>query len=74
MPTSIEFNSSEGGQANQSKLFHFDCVFPPETSQSAIFEQVKPFIQSAMDGKNVCLFAYGQTGSGKTYTMEGPDY
>ena len=31
------------------------------------------YIQSVMDGYNVCIFAYGQTGSGKTYTMSGPD-
>ena len=38
-----------------------------------MFEEIQPFIQSAIDGDHVCILAYGQTGSGKTYTMEGPN-
>jgi len=49
-----------------------DGVFAPESTQSEIFEEIKPFVQSSIDGDNVCIFAYGQTGSGKTFTMEGP--
>jgi len=38
-----------------------------------VFEEIMPFIQSAVDGERVCILAYGQTGSGKTFTMEGPN-
>lgn len=47
-------------------------MFPPKTTQSGIFKEILPFVQTALNGINVCLFAYGQTGTGKTYTMEGP--
>ena len=56
---------------NNEKEFTFDQVYAPNSAQEAIFEDVKPLIQSAVDGYNCCIFAYGQTGSGKTYTMEG---
>jgi hypothetical protein len=53
-------------------LFNFDHVFLPDVKQERIFDEIKPFVQTALDGMNVCIFAYGQTGSGKTFTMEGP--
>lgn len=53
--------------------FEFDAIFDEDSSQKQVFNEVEPFITSALDGFNVCIFAYGQTGSGKTYTMQGPD-
>ena len=53
------------------KDWEFDSVLSETSSQEDTFECIKPFIQSSVDGYNVCIFAYGQTGAGKTYTMEG---
>ncbi|XP_048365172.1 kinesin-like protein KIFC3 [Sphaerodactylus townsendi] len=51
--------------------FELDKVFPPESTQEDIFQEVQVLITSCIDGYNICIFAYGQTGAGKTYTMEG---
>jgi kinesin family protein C1 len=51
--------------------FQFDKVFGPSTTQDNLFNEVAEFVQSALDGYQVCLFSYGQTGSGKTHTMNG---
>ena len=50
----------------------FDHIFDSEASQEKVFVEIAQLVQSAVDGKNVCIFAYGQTGSGKTYTLLGP--
>ena len=56
---------------NKIQCFHFDGCFGASSTQTEVFEEVENFVQSALDGYNVCLFTYGQTGSGKTYTMQG---
>ncbi|PIA48351.1 hypothetical protein AQUCO_01400749v1 [Aquilegia coerulea] len=54
------------------KVFQFNHVFGPTSSQDEVYKETQPLIRSVMDGYNVCIFAYGQTGSGKTHTMCGP--
>ncbi|KAK4775976.1 hypothetical protein SAY87_023937 [Trapa incisa] len=59
-------------QREGRKIFKFNKVFGPTSSQNDIYADTQPLIRSVMDGYNVCIFAYGQTGSGKTHTMSCP--
>ena len=57
---------------NQSKTFPFDYVYPMETTQREVYDQVAfPIVDSIFQGYNGTIFAYGQTGCGKTFTMMG---
>ncbi|TXG51465.1 hypothetical protein EZV62_023989 [Acer yangbiense] len=55
------------------RMFKFNKIFSPASTQAEVFSDTKPLIRSVLDGFNVCIFAYGQTGSGKTHTMSGPE-
>ncbi|GEQ70672.1 hypothetical protein JCM33374_g4351 [Metschnikowia sp. JCM 33374] len=55
------------------KFIKFDKVFPPQSTTVKSFSEISQFVQSSLDGFNVCVFAYGQTGSGKTWTMSHKD-
>ena len=55
-------SASSTGNAVREHDFKFNRSFGPSTSQAHMFEEVSCFIQSAIDGYNVCLFSYGQTG------------
>jgi kinesin family protein C1 len=66
--SSLKIASAQSGEAHN---FTFDKAFPPSVGQEQVFQEVSEFVQSALDGYQVCLFSYGQTGSGKTHTMQG---
>lgn len=73
----LQFDKQEGrvmvkSAQGRKKMFEFERVYVPTTTQEEIFEDTKPTILSCVDGYNVCIIAYGQTGAGKTYTMTGP--
>uniref|UniRef100_A0A7S3Q460 Kinesin motor domain-containing protein n=1 Tax=Chaetoceros debilis TaxID=122233 RepID=A0A7S3Q460_9STRA len=67
--TALKLSMDEKDRKGHS--FTFDRVFGPSVGQEVVFTEVSEFVQSALDGYNVCLFSYGQTGSGKTHTMQG---
>ena len=55
-----------------SDKFSFESVYDQQTTNMNIFNgTVKPILERAAKGYNVCIFTYGQTSSGKTYTMKG---
>lgn len=55
-----------------SDKFSFERVYGQKTSNQDIFDEtVKPLLERALKGYNICIFTYGQTSSGKTHTMKG---
>lgn len=38
-------------------MFEFDQVFDPGSTQELVYEEVEPFVRSAMGGLRVCIFA-----------------
>jgi DNA replication protein DnaC len=58
-----------GNMGYRRHQFYFNKVFSQDKGQEDVYEEVKDFVHSFLDGNDVCIFSYGQTGSGKTYTM-----
>ncbi|XP_057862151.1 kinesin-like protein KIN-14L isoform X2 [Cryptomeria japonica] len=70
----IRINPGGDPVTSSKKDFEFDRVYGPHVGQGDFFQDIQPFVQSALDGYNVSVFAYGQTGAGKTHTMEGSSH
>ena len=59
-------------QKSDTKTFQFDYVYPMDTTQRRVYDEVAfPIVDSIFQGYNGTVFAYGQTGCGKTFTMMG---
>ncbi|CAL6017992.1 Kinesin [Hexamita inflata] len=66
----IQFLQQNSSVPTQYKFFR---VYNDNASQQTLFNDVKPLIQSALDGYNIFVGGFGNTGSGKTYTILGDD-
>ena len=67
----LKISKNKDGGGSESCDFKFDNVWGTNTSQEAIFEEVKQFINESLQGFSVTIFAFGMTGSGKTFTIAG---
>lgn len=68
-PSAVNCDALGYSVAVSNHSFSFDKVFGQTCGQEDVFNEVSEFIQSSMDGYNVCIFAYGQTGAGKSFTV-----
>ncbi|KAA0151855.1 hypothetical protein FNF29_04261 [Cafeteria roenbergensis] len=66
-------SSSSSSSAPAERTFAFDRVFGPESTQEAVFDEVRPIVEGVLGGVSATIFAYGQTGAGKTHTMMGSE-
>ena len=53
------------------KDFEFDEVFGPTHTNSDVFNEAIPMVESIFEGHHACIFAYGQTGSGACSKIQG---
>ena len=67
----VTLTQNVGGK-QLGRTYHFDKVFPSDTTQERLYESaVSPIVEEVLQGFNCTIFAYGQTGTGKTHTMTG---
>lgn len=57
--------------AVDDKSYSFDRIFPDQSTQEEVYQEVSSLVKATVKGYNTTVFAYGSTGSGKSYTMTG---
>ena len=53
------------------RFYQFDAVYTPDCPQAHVFDDVRPLVQSAVDGHSASVVCFGPSRSGKTFTMFG---
>lgn len=67
----LDDSALDGGVAEEDYI-RFDQVFPPNTSQERIFQDIaRHHILPVLDFKSTIFIASGATGSGKTFAVTG---
>ena len=56
---------------NNLKKYEFDYIFPENSIQQDIYEEVFPLIHSLFKGNDVIIISFGQKKSGKSFTILG---
>ena len=71
--TKIFVKNGIPGKNVDKKVFQFEKVLDPSSSQQQVFTQIKgrALCNSFLDGQNCTIFVYGPTSTGKTFTMQG---
>jgi hypothetical protein len=73
-PVSVDATSITVRTPAGAKMFGFDGVLGPHSTQSQVFSLVgEDAVNHVVAGYNATVLCYGQTGSGKTHTMIGPE-
>ncbi|PVU93476.1 hypothetical protein BB559_003263 [Furculomyces boomerangus] len=66
----IRVLGSYGQVGGVPRLFKYDHVFGPTSTQTEVYENsASALVNKFFEGYNVTILAYGQTSSGKSYTM-----
>jgi len=58
---------------SEQKIYSFEKVLDPESTQSQVFQEVdgRMLCNAFLNGQNCTIFVYGPTSTGKTFTMQG---
>lgn len=73
----LRISVADGGVVKPRRKTHnfeFDHVFDSSASNAEVCEKARPFVRTALAGRDVMILADGQTGTGKSWTMfDGKD-